>query len=222
MTQRLLEDRLRYHFHDPNMLTMALTHRSRGGGHNERLEFLGDAVINMVVAEVLYAKFSDAAEGALSRWRASLVNRDALTTLAKQFDLGPHILLGPGEKQSGGHERHSILSCTMEAVIGAIYLDGGFASVRACIAEWIQPLVDSLSHATHHKDAKTLLQEYAQAKHLALPVYAVEKVTGAAHQQHFTIRCSIAGTAFQSFGEGASRRKGEQHAANEMLKQLKG
>src|SRR3989338_8062677 len=125
MMKELLQ-KLDYQFNQPKFLKMALTHCSKGGEHNERLEFLGDAVVNFVIAEILYQQFPKATEGDLSRWRASLVNRDALAELAKEFELGRYLFLGPGELRSGGHERHSILSCAMEAIIGAIYLDGGY------------------------------------------------------------------------------------------------
>src|SRR5579883_777760 len=132
---------LNYQFQQPKLLKIALTHRSKGGEHNERLEFLGDAVVNFVIAEILYQQFPRATEGELSRWRASLVNRDTLADLGKEFELGRHLFLGPGELRSGGSERQSILSCAMEAIIGAVYLDGGFNAARTCILEWYGPLL---------------------------------------------------------------------------------
>lgn len=216
-----LTKKLNYAFRDSSYLKMALTHRSKGGEHNERLEFLGDAVVNFVIAEILFQQFPRATEGELSRWRASLVNRDALADLAKEFDLGPHLLLGPGELRSGGSERQSILSCAMEAIIGAVYLDGGFAVVKERIMAWYEPLLQSLSSAASHKDPKTLLQEYLQSRRLALPVYTVEAIEGEAHQQLFTVSCQIDGVDEKTFGKGTSRRRAEQDAAQSMLGVIK-
>ncbi|MBV9576422.1 MAG: ribonuclease III [Gammaproteobacteria bacterium] len=216
MTDELLE-KLNYVFAEPKLLKMALTHRSKGGEHNERLEFLGDAVVNFVIAEVLFQQFPTATEGELSRWRASLVNRDALAELAKEYELGRFLLLGPGEQRSGGNERQSILSCAMEAVIGAVYLDGGFEAAREKIIEWYTPLLQSLSSAASHKDPKTLLQEYLQSCRLALPVYKVENIQGEAHQQLFTVSCQVEGVQNKMLGKGTSRRRAEQDAAQAML-----
>lgn len=212
---------LNYEFKDPKLLKIALTHRSKGGDHNERLEFLGDAVVNFVIAEVLFQQFPKATEGELSRWRATLVNRDALAELAKQFDLGPYLFLGPGEMRSGGSERHSILSCSMEAVIGAVYLDGGFDIAREKILEWYEEMLENLSPELSHKDPKTLLQEYLQSRRMALPAYRVESIEGEAHQQIFTVSCQVSGIADKSYGKGTSRRRGEQDAAAAMLEMLK-
>lgn len=220
MSDELLAN-LDYQFKDPNLLKIALTHRSKGGENNERLEFLGDAVVNFVVAEILYQQFPRASEGELSRWRATLVNRDALADVAKQFELGKYIHLGPGEIRSGGSERLSILSCAMEAVIGAVYLDGGFDAARAGIMRWYEPMIKSLSSASSHKDPKTLLQEFLQSQRMPLPVYTVESIEGEAHQQRFTISCQVDGVPLKTFGEGTSRRRGEQNAAQAMLGVLK-
>lgn len=216
MTDELTQ-KLNYTFQNPHFLKIALTHRSKGGENNERLEFLGDAVVNFVIAEILYQHFPKATEGDLSRWRASLVNRDALADLAKEFELGPFIFLGPGELRSGGSERQSILSCTMEAIIGAVYLDGGFDVARSKIIEWYEPLIQSLSSAASHKDPKTLLQEYLQSRRMALPVYKVEVIEGEAHQQIFTVSCQVEGLAEKTLGKGTSRRRAEQDAAQAML-----
>ena len=217
----ILHQKLNYQFQQPKLLTIALTHRSKGGDHNERLEFLGDAVVNFVIAEILYQQYPTATEGELSRWRASLVNRDTLAELAKEFDLGPHLLLGPGEMRSGGSERQSILSCTMEAIIGAVYLDGGFEAARACINEWYEPWLQSLSSAASHKDPKTLLQEYLQSRRLPLPNYTVDVIEGEAHQQLFTVVCQVDGLLEKTSGKGTSRRRAEQDAAAAMLGVLK-
>lgn len=212
-----LEKILNYQFRQPALLKTALTHRSKGGEHNERLEFLGDAVVNFVIAEILYHQYPAASEGDLSRWRATLVNRDTLAELAKEFDLGPHLILGPGELRSGGSERHSILSCTMEAIIGAVYLDGGFQTARECIVAWYEPWLQSLSSAASHKDPKTLLQEYLQSRRLSLPIYTVVNIEGEAHQQTFTVSCQVEGLTEKTLGKGTSRRRAEQDAAQAML-----
>jgi ribonuclease-3 len=220
MTQAALQklmQRLGYTFQEVASLRIALTHRSRGGEDNERLEFLGDAVISMVTAEILYQKFPKATEGDLSRFRSSLVNRDALADLALQFELGQYLLLGQGEMRSGGHERRSILSCAMEAVMGAIYLDGGFDAIKQCILVWYQTQLASLSNPAHHKDPKTLLQESLQSRRCSLPVYVVEATEGEAHRQSFTVSCYVADLDLKTFGQGLSRRKAEQSAAFAML-----
>lgn len=220
MSDELLQ-KLNYEFLEPKFLKMALTHRSKGGEHNERLEFLGDAVINFVIAEVLYQQFPKAAEGELSRWRASLVNRDTLADLAKEFELGRFLFLGPGELRSGGNERQSILSCAMEAIVGAVYLDRGFDVARNKIIEWYEPLIQSLSSAASHKDPKTLVQEYLQSRRMALPIYKVETIEGEAHQQLFTVSCQVDGIPTKTLGKGTSRRRAEQDAAQAMLGVLK-
>lgn len=216
-----LVQKLGYQFRDTNHLKVALTHRSRGGEHNERLEFLGDAVVNFVIAEILYQQFPKASEGDLSRWRATLVNRDALADVARQFELGKYIFLGPGETRSGGSERQSILSCAMEAVIGAVYMDGGFDAVRDRIIVWYKDMLKSLSSASSHKDPKTQLQEFLQSQKLPLPVYAVTAIEGQAHQQQFTVCCQIDGVVTKTYGKGTSRRRAEQDAAMAMLGELK-
>lgn len=216
-----LTKQLGYTFNDDALLRVALTHRSVGASHNERLEFLGDSVVNFVIAEALFQQFPTASEGELSRWRATLVNRETLANLAKQFDLGSFLLLGSGELRSGGQTRESILSCAMEAVIGAIYLDGGFASVRTCLLQWYHDLLKNLLSAAEHKDPKTVLQETLQAKRLPLPVYTVLHIAGEAHQQHFTVSCQVDGLNEKSLGKGTSRRRAEQDAAQAMIRLLK-
>lgn len=212
-----LETKLGYTFKNPELLQQALTHRSKGALHNERLEFLGDGVVNFVIGEMLYRQYENATEGDLSRWRASLVNRDALADIAKKFDLGQHLALGAGEVRSGGSERHSILSCAMEAVIGAVYLDGGYQTVYDCLASWYEELLQSLSSPASHKDSKTLLQEYVQKHRYALPLYTVESIEGEAHQQLFVVSCQIEGVSGKTLGRGTSRRRAEQEAAQGML-----
>lgn len=220
MSDELLQQ-LNYQFLDPKLLKTALTHRSKGGEHNERLEFLGDAVVNFVIAELLYHQFPKATEGELSRWRATLVNRDTLAELAKEFNLGRYLFLGPGELRSGGNERLSILSCAMEAIIGAIYLDGGFSGARQAIERWYAPFLQKLSSAASHKDPKTLLQEYLQSRRLPLPIYQVTVIEGEAHQQTFTVSCEVQGVVEKTHGKGTSRRRAEQDAALAMLRILK-
>ncbi len=209
--------KLGYHFNNPKILKIALTHRSSDDNNNERLEFLGDSIVNFIIAEALYQQFPHAQEGDLSRWRATLINRDALGNLARGFQLGRYLFLGPGELKSGGGERLSILSCAMEAVIGAIYLDGGFAVARECILRWYAPLLEPLSFKVSHKDPKTKLQEYLQSLHMSLPTYAVESVEGESHQQMFVVSCCVEGISEKVSGKGTSRRRAEQEAAEMML-----
>lgn len=216
MSAELLK-KIGYQFKRPELLHVALTHRSRGGDHNERLEFLGDAVVNFVIAEILYHRFPKATEGDLSRWRASLVNRDTLAELAKKYDLGRYLMLGPGEMRSGGSGRLSILSCAMEALIGAVYLDGGYDVVSKCIGGCYDDLINSLSSASSHKDPKTLLQEYLQSHKLPLPIYTVESIEGEAHQQVFIVSCQVEGVSGKTIGKGTSRRRAEQECAQAML-----
>lgn len=216
-----LEEVLGYQFKQPDLLQLALTHRSSSGENNERIEFLGDAVVNFIVAEFLYNIFPKASEGDLSRFRATLVNRDTLASFARKFNLGPHLILGVGEQRSGGNERHSILSCAMEAIIGAIYLDGGYERTKEVLHVWYQPLLQSLTHPSFHKDPKTLLQEYLQSQKLPLPVYAVTATEGEAHQQVFIVSCHVDGLSESSTGRGTSRRRAEQEAAQALLEVIK-
>jgi ribonuclease-3 len=216
-----LSCQLGYAFKNTKLLKLALTHRSSGEVNNERLEFLGDSIVNFLIAEALYQQFSQAQEGELSRWRASLINRDTLAELARTFQLGHYLFLGPGELKSGGAERSSILSCAMEAIIGAIYLDGGYEITRECILRWYQPLLISLSQAKDHKDPKTQLQEYLQQHRQPLPVYTVENIQGESHLQFFTVSCRVAHVSEHVLGKGSSRRRAEQDAAEKMLKVIK-
>lgn len=208
--------KLGYQFNNAHLLKMALTHRSSSEENNERLEFFGDSIVNFVITEALFHQFPYASEGDLSRWRATLINRETLGTLGRQFEVGRFLHLGLGELKSGGHDRTSIISCTMEAIIGAIYLDSNFDVTRECILGWYKPLLASLTHASSHKDPKTQLQEYLQSQHLPLPVYEVESVDGEAHQQVFVVTCTVQGKKI--VGKGTSRRRAEQQAAENMLK----
>ncbi|MDR3490857.1 MAG: ribonuclease III [Gammaproteobacteria bacterium] len=212
-----LTNKLNYHFNNEALLKMALTHRSSHEVNNERLEFLGDSIVNFVIAEALYHQFPDSPEGELSRWRATLINRETLAMLAREFTLGKYLYLGPGELKSGGSERSSILSCGMEAIIGAMYLDGGFEKTKNCVMEWYEPLLQNLSNAASHKDPKTLLQERLQAMRKSLPIYIVENIEGEAHNQIFIVSCTVSGIKEKSIGKGTSRRRAEQDAAEIML-----
>lgn len=216
-----LSRQLGYHFQNSRLLKTALTHRSSHHDNNERLEFLGDSIVNFVIAEALYQQYPRAQEGELSRWRASLVNRETLGNIAREFQLGRYLFLGQGEQKSGGGERPSILSCAMESIIGAIYLDGGFAVTRECILRWYRSLLDSLASAGSHKDPKTLLQEYLQSRRMALPIYTVESVEGEAHQQVFLVSCTVDAMQKKVTGKGSSRRRAEQEAAETMLEAIK-
>jgi len=211
--------KLGYQFKNIHLLKIALTHRSSSEENNERLEFFGDAVVNLVIAEALLHQFPQAQEGELSRWRATLINRETLGMIGRQFELGRYLHLGLGELKSGGHDRTSIISCAMEAIIGAIYLDSNFAVTRECILRWYQPLLLSLMSAASHKDPKTQLQEYLQSRHLPLPIYEVKSVEGEAHQQIFVVNCIVQGK--EILGKGTSRRRAEQEAAENMLEVIK-
>jgi ribonuclease-3 len=208
-----LAQRLGYDFRDPSLLRQALTHRSFGGSNNERLEFLGDGVLNCLIAAQLYHRFPGLAEGNLSRLRASLVNQETLSRLAHSLDLGAHLRLGEGELRSGGFRRPSILADALEAVLGAIYLDGGFEAVAEAVTRLYAPLLAELDPRTEGKDPKTLLQELLQGRRLALPVYNVVQVSGEAHEQHFRVECLIPQLGIRTEGDGPSRRAAEQSAA---------
>jgi ribonuclease-3 len=215
----LLQKRLGYRFNDATLLEQALTHRSAGSRNNERLEFLGDAILGGVIAGELYQRFPSAKEGRLSRLRASLVRRESLADIAQILQLGDYLQLGAGERKSGGHRRDSIMSDALEALLGALYLDGGYAPCCDCILDLFSDKLGALADATVLKDPKTRLQEFLQAQHKALPTYSVVEVSGQSHAQSFRIECSVAG-AEPSTGEGSSRRQAEQVAAESMLAQL--
>lgn len=216
-----LMKKLGYEFNDPTILRTAMTHRSKGSDHNERLEFLGDAVVNFIIADALFQAFPEAREGELSRLRASLVNREALAKLAQRFAIGNYLLLGAGEIRSGGRNRLSILSCAMEAVIGAIYCDAGFEAVQKIVLVWFEEWMGTLSAVCSSKDPKTQLQEYVQSKRYDLPLYTIVNIEGEAHQQLFTISCEVPALSLKSEGKGTSRRRAEQEAAENLLKVLK-
>ncbi|WP_369857433.1 ribonuclease III [Candidatus Thalassolituus haligoni] len=214
-----LSQRLGYTFHDEQLVTLALTHRSKGGTNNERLEFLGDSILNFVIAEDLYQRFGLAREGKLSRLRARMVKGKTLADLAREFGLGDFLILGSGELKSGGHRRESILADTVEALIGAIYLDAGLDAARGCILAWYKTRLDELSLEDPIKDPKTRLQEHQQGKHLPLPKYNVLALTGPTNEQIFKVEVRIQ-DAEPQVAEGASRRAAEQAAAMQLLTQL--
>jgi ribonuclease III len=215
-----LERRLAYAFTRRELLTQALTHRSHGNPHNERLEFLGDGMLNCVVASLLYERFAKLPEGDLSRLRATLVNQQTLSEIAQSLGLGDLLRLGEGELKSGGFRRPSILADALEAVFGAIFLDGGFDRVRAVIGGLYEKRIGQIDVGALTKDPKTTLQEYLQGKRLALPRYAVVSVSGDAHQQTFLVECEIAELAVKAQGSGNSRRVAEQEAAARILAQI--
>ena len=216
-----LQARLDYLFNDPRLLSRALTHRSFSTDHNERLEFLGDSVLGCCVAELLFERLSNLPEGDLSRVRANLVRQDALHQLAVQIGLPSVILLGEGELRSGGQKRPSILADALEAVIGAVYLDGGFTQARALVQRLYQGVEINPAMAAIGKDPKTELQEWLQGRRMALPSYRVVATLGVSHQQTFDIECAIAELKLTQRGIGGSRRAGEQAAAAAMLQTLK-
>jgi ribonuclease-3 len=213
MNLQLLQKRLGYQFCDPALLQQALTHRSHSVTHNERLEFLGDSVLNCVVASLLFDSFADIDEGDLSRVRANLVKQQSLYEIAQKIELSQFLRLGEGELKSGGFRRPSILADTLEALFGAIFLDSGFDAAKQVIQSLYEPVLVTVDPTTLGKDAKTLLQEFLQSKKIALPQYNVVATHGAAHSQEFEIECLVPKLDIQVFGAGGSRRAGEQAAA---------
>jgi ribonuclease-3 len=215
-----LQSALAYQFKDVTLLSQALTHRSKGSKNNERLEFLGDSILGFVAADLLYSRFQKSPEGHLSRFRASLVKKETLAELAREFSLGDYLRLGSGELKSGGFRRDSILADGMEAVFGAMYLDGGLEDVRKLIERCLSARLDNLSAETDLKDPKTRLQEYLQSRRLELPEYTVTQTHGDAHEQEFEVQCTVVGLEQPVKGAGSSRRKAEQAAAKLALEKL--
>ena len=211
---------LTYTFRDSALLENALTHRSVGSYNNERLEYLGDSILNFIIASELFQCLPDAAEGDLSRMRANLVNKAALAEIANRLHLGDFLNLGAGELKSGGYRRDSILADALEAVFGAIFLDGGYESARTLIRKLYSVELDNLPDADALKDPKTRIQEYLQARGQPLPIYELINTRGKSHDQVFTIECSIENHDKKTQGVGASRRKAEQLAAQAMLEWL--
>ena len=213
-----MADRIGHPFVRPELLAQALTHRSAGAPHNERLEFLGDALVNLFAAEALYARRPRADEGALTRARAELVRESALAPIGRALELGERLTLGPGEMKSGGHRRDSILADAVEAVVAAIYLDAGFEACRAVVLPWFTTAMDALPppHKVG-KDAKTRLQEWLQGRQKPLPVYELIAESGEDHAKTFRVSCTLAAPALVTEGEGNSRRGAEQAAAEAAL-----
>ncbi|WP_372627160.1 ribonuclease III [Arsukibacterium sp.] len=214
-----LMTKLGYQFRQPELLEQALTHRSCKGKHNERLEFLGDAVLGLIIAQMLFAQFPQTREGDLTRMRSALVKGVTLAEIAQELAIAQYLRLGPGELKSGGHRRESILADALEAILGAIFLDSGMEACRERINVWFAERLAQIAPG-EQKDSKTRLQEYLQGLRLALPVYDVIATTGEAHQQTFTVRCTVPGIA-PITASGSSRRKAEQDAANAALEQIK-
>jgi ribonuclease III len=219
-TTEWLRDALGYQFLDAKLLEAALTHRSAGGSHNERLEFLGDAILNCVVATMVFREFAAADEGDLSRFRATLVSGESLAMIASEMKIGERLIMGSGELKSGGFRRKSILADAFEAIIGAIYLDAGFTAASDTIERLFVPRLNELPSATDLKDPKTRLQEALQAKGLPIPEYQVESISGQAHHQVFRVSCRSIVLGVSALGEGQSRRAAEQVAAKQLLTQI--
>lgn len=211
-----------YRFEQEELLRQALTHRSFSrGDNNERLEFLGDSILGLIISRQIYARFGEASEGKLSRMRAALVKKQTLAEIARSIDLGAHLRLGGGELKSGGHRRESILADALEAIIAAVYLDGGDAAAEGVVLRLYQDRLDALDETMHLKDAKTRLQEYLQSRKMNLPDYSVDETSGQAHEQTFTVSCNLAELDLHSVGRGSSRKQAEQEAARDMLARLK-
>lgn len=213
-------ERLGYQFNDLDNLKLALTHRSASSQHNERLEFLGDAVLGMIVAKILYDRFPSVSEGKLTRMRSSLVKGETLAEIAKQFDFSEVLQLGAGELKSGGFTNASILADAFEAMLGAIYLEAGLETCAKLISVWFAQRLDKLDPDLHPKDNKTQLQEYLQGKQLPLPEYDVVDIQGKAHAQTFHVTCTVQGLEIPMKAIGRSRRKAEQEAARLTLVEL--
>ena len=216
-----LQNRLNYHFSDENLLNRALTHRSAGKLNNERLEFLGDALLDLVISEALYQRYPNASEGELTRFRASLVKGESLAEIAREAHLSEDIILGSGEFKSGGSHRSSILADALEAVFGAVYLDGGLEASRQVVQHLFASRLQSSDALQPTKDAKTQLQEWLQARREPLPKYVVLTARGESHNKMFTVRCEVASLAESPTGEGSSKRSAEMAAAKIALRDLK-
>lgn len=207
-------------FEEVGLLKRAMTHRSRDAANNERLEFLGDSIVNFVIADTLFARFPNAREGELSRLRASLVKGETLAQVARTLQLGEFLLLGEGELKSGGHRRSSILADALEALIGAIYLDAGMAVAGECIQRWFTSQLANLSLEDSARDPKSRLQEWLQARGLPLPNYEIVENTGEAHNQSFTVSCCVTHNQNATRATASSRKQAEKEAAKAMLDTL--
>jgi len=215
-----LQQRLGYQFIDPDLLILALSHRSVAAENNERLEFLGDSILGLVVTDFLYREFPQAREGDLSRMRSHIVRGESLAEVAKQLALGPDLLLGSGEMKSGGHRRDSILGDTVEALIGAVYLDRGIEAAREIVTAWFKSFFDSALQAQPVKDAKTALQEWLQHGNKPLPDYQLVSTGGEAHSRLFTVSCKIAAVETAMTATASSRRRAEQMVAEQLLEEV--
>lgn len=220
--ERWLDTTLQYRFDDSRLFAQALTHRSAASLNNERLEFLGDAVLDFVISEAIFRVREEADEGDLSRLRASLVKDTSLARIASELGLGEHLILGSGERKTGGHRRASILADALEAIFGAVYLDSGFSAAKAMIEHVFAERLAALPDAGELRDPKTRLQEWLQARKLSLPLYELTNVTGKDHRQRFEVSCTVSELSQTTEGTASSRRKAEQQAARHMLKVLAG
>ena len=211
--QRSLEVRLGHSFADAGLFARALTHRSAGADNNERLEYLGDAILTFIVAEHLFTTYSNASEGKLTRLRSRVVRRESLAAAARTLGIGDALVLGAGERKTGGRQRDSILAGAFEALVGALYLDSDLDTVRTCVKTILGDWFEAASSDDGRKDAKTRLQELLQSQARPLPVYRIVDIEGAAHRQSFTVRCQVDGMEEDTVGTGSSRRRAEQDAA---------
>ena len=216
-----LENILNYNFKDNNLLELALTHRSFQGKNNERLEFLGDSILNFIIAELLFKKFNLLTEGDLSRLRSQLVKAGTLSEVGILLQLGDYLILGEGELKSSGWRRPSILADSVEAIIGAVFMDGGISAATDLITSWFKERIDSIDPDDIQKDPKSILQELLQEKKISLAEYNVVAIEGEAHRQNFRVSCSILKLGLSIEGQGSSRKIAEQSAAEEVLKKLK-
>ncbi len=216
----ILSKKLGLSFNNPQLFVIALTHRSASSENNERLEFLGDSILGFVIAQKLYDAFPDSCEGVLSRMRAGLVNQETLADLARKLQLGEYLRLGSGELKSGGYRRDSILSDALEAIMGALFKDQGIAVCQQFILNLFAEKLDSLSLDSWQKDPKTQLQELLQSKKMDLPEYTLLSMSGLAHEQQFSVKCTTVLFNKSSIGSGVSRKKAEQSAAEQMLELL--
>ena len=216
-----IETILGYSFNDKNLLRQALTHRSHSADNNERLEFLGDSILNFLIGETLYHNYSNEPEGSLSRLRSYVVKKQSLYEVGLSLSLSRFIMLGQGELRSGGHARKSLVADCVEALIAAIFLDSqSLSQCRQCVLSWFAGQLDNLTYLEHLKDPKTRLQEYLQSRHLPLPTYEIVKVEGVGHNLSFNVQCQVSLIQQQVTGVGQSRRKAEQDAANSALSLL--
>ncbi|MCR3754715.1 MAG: RNase III [Candidatus Westeberhardia cardiocondylae] len=215
-----LQKEMGYFFRDNRFLFRALTHRSASGIHNERLEFLGDSILNYVIANVLYHRFPYINEGDMSRMRSVLVCRNTLVEIAKRFKLGSYLLLGVGEMKNGGNNRESILANAIEALIGAVFIDSDIQRIEKIILRWYSKYLKEIIPGKSQKDPKTKLQEYLQGNHLPLPIYVLIETKGEKHDQEFVIQCHVSGIKKVIFGIASSRRKAEQVAAEKIINLL--